>query len=362
MKYIKSFSSINESHQDGLEIIDALKNSPEGKDLFTIANDGNPVPNFDRMFELKRTGRVWFHGGGSKTFIERQDGRYCFESISQGKYFGGECYPTIKECLRGLWTNIIGKRSTTLGIKKDVFREWINNNITPGRELSLSDISNEYMKANGILVPDLSQIPMTAIFKTINSFFEITYTGSGKSYVLSIDATKPFGINMCNYPPSFNNYSDGSAVLSVTSKVSGKSRLLTDREGQIILCDANNLEKDFTRLFISWFTKFLSEDRNYYSFINLSTLVKGNFREDIVCTELYEILRFILDIFKGGSDSSDNVSYLLELMIKKSPIGFAKLIKSMEQSGAYPDIVKKYNDSHSDLIRGGSMLGRFGFD
>jgi hypothetical protein len=357
MKYIRSFSSINESHQDGLEIIDALKNSPEGKDLFTVANDGNPVPNFDEMFELKRTGRVWFRGGGSKTFIERQDGLYCFESISQGKYFGRECYPTIKECLRGLWTNIIGKRSTTLGIKKDVFREWINNNITPGRELSLNDISNEYLKEKGILAPDLSQIPMTPIFKTIKSLFEITYTGSGKSYVLSIDVTKPFGINMCNYP------SHGSAVLGVTSKVSGKSRLLIDREGQIILCDANNLEKDFTRLFISWFTKFLSEDsNNFNNFINLSTLMKYEFNEDVICAELYEILRFILDTFKEGSDSSDKVSYLLELMIKKSPIVFTKLIKSMGQSGAYPDIVKKYNDSHGELIRGGSMLGRFGFN
>ena len=33
MKHIKYFSSINESYQDGIEIIDAIRNTPEGRDL-----------------------------------------------------------------------------------------------------------------------------------------------------------------------------------------------------------------------------------------------------------------------------------------------------------------------------------------
>jgi hypothetical protein len=367
MKYIKTFIALNESHQDGLDIIDALKNSPEGKDLVKIASSGDPNFNFDTAFEFKKTGRIWCIGMGAKTFIERRGNEYGFESISQGKYYGAEFYPTIKECLRALWTNLLGKKSIGLGIKKDEFRKWIDANITPGQELSMNDISAEYLKSKGQAIPDLANLPNTPFFKMINGFFKVNYYNhldSQRYYYLDIDVTNPFGVNICdlNQPPS-TNYTL-NARIDIEAKVTGKSRLASSGSGGIILCDPNNLEKDFRDLFIKWFTQMLSGEINNYRLVNLDFLIKRTgHNPNGACAYLYQILYIILEVFKEEITDTD-IEYSLENIIDelriKSPVAFAKIIRGMEKSGIYPELTKKYNDKYSAGIKGAAMLDRFG--
>jgi hypothetical protein len=173
MKYLKGFKQINESHQDGLEIMDAIQNSPEGKDLCKIL--GIDVNLATEIFDLKKTGRIYLLGAGSKTYIEKNSNYYYFISISQGKYFGEESFPTIKELLRALWSNILGKQLTYLGIKKEDLRNWVENNIAPGSQLSKKEILDRFLTSNNKRLPDLSLIPQSRVFKILDAFFDVKY-------------------------------------------------------------------------------------------------------------------------------------------------------------------------------------------
>ena len=122
MKHLIGFSQLNEAKQDGLEIMDAIINTPEGKDL--TAAIGIPGLTVADLFEPKNTGRVWIRGTyGSKSYIEKINGIYSLISLSNGKIFAQEDYNTIKECLRGAWSNAIGKKATSIGLKKKDYRE-----------------------------------------------------------------------------------------------------------------------------------------------------------------------------------------------------------------------------------------------
>lgn len=189
MKHIKRFSQLNESKQDGLEIMDAIINSPEGKDLAAAINydgslqPGQPKVPITDLFDLKNTGRVWIKGTyGSKSYIEKIDGSYTLVSRSMSKIFSQEDYPNIKDCLRGAWSNALGKRSASLGIKKKDYREWLETNIEPGQELSHQELLSIFHKEKtGKELPDLTEvIKNTPVIKPIKKFFPDSIIPDGR--------------------------------------------------------------------------------------------------------------------------------------------------------------------------------------
>ena len=195
MKHIKRFSQLNESKQDGLEIMDAIINSPEGKDLVASINydeslhpGQSKIPLTD-LFDLKNTGRVWIKGTyGSKSYIEKIDGSYTLRSLSNGKIFAQEDYHNIKDCLRGAWSNKLGKRSTSLGIKKEDYREWLETNIEPGQELNHEELLSIFHKEKtGKELPDLREvIKNTPIYKSIKKFFPSSIIPDGRIGIMEL--------------------------------------------------------------------------------------------------------------------------------------------------------------------------------
>ena len=174
MKHIKGFKALNESKEDGLEIMNALVNTPEGKDLVSLICIRHKT--FSDSFEMKRTGRIHIIGGGSKTYIDKFGDVYGYESVSQGKPFGRETFNTIAELLRGIWSNIISKQLVVpIGHKKDVIRSWVESNILPGEELTVDDIEVKYVDSNNLHLPDLSIIEKESkLFYRLNSVFNVS--------------------------------------------------------------------------------------------------------------------------------------------------------------------------------------------
>jgi hypothetical protein len=201
----------------------------------------------------------------------------------------------------------------------------------------------------------------------IESFFKVNYhehPQSERYYYLDIDVTNPFGANVCNLVEPPANYYPLIAQISIGVKATGKSRFASNGSGGFVLCDSNNLEKDFRNLFVKWFTQILSEERNDYRFVNLEALIKRTgVNPDGPCSSLYQILNAILEVFKDKNinfDAGFSLDNIIDSIRIKSPIAFAKIIKGMEKSGLHPEITKKYRDEHSDAIKGASMMDRFG--
>jgi hypothetical protein len=168
MKHIKNFTSLNESYQDGVELIDAIKNTPEGRDFQKIVLGHS----FDTSFDLKRTGRVYLTNYGSKTSVERiANGRYSITSLSNGVPFWTEYYDNIPELLRGAWSNAVAKRISGSGMKKEDIRNWVLANIPIGSELSAVEILNSYTEKNSIEFLDANEIENTEIIRKLQRIF-----------------------------------------------------------------------------------------------------------------------------------------------------------------------------------------------
>jgi hypothetical protein len=350
MKYLKGFKQINESHQDGLEIMDAIQNSPEGKDLCKIL--GIDVNLATEIFDLKKTGRIYLLGAGSKTYIEKNSNYYYFISISQGKYFGEESFPTIKELLRALWSNILGKQLTYLGIKKEDLRNWVENNIAPGSQLSKKEILDRFLTSNNKRLPDLSLIPQSRVFKILDAFFDVKYELYSQTdiYILSFPFTRIFDINLCS--PLSNYDFNNTIYIRPKLKCDNKSN---DNHTDIDLCYSDNFLNDFDKILL----KKLESSYERIKGLWLESECLKNYLSPLI----QSIISMAKDENYGNVLNQENIIVdTIENTIKNNPIDFRKIISALEKSGKFPDIVNKYKKEKEGLIKGGSVLGRFGLD
>lgn len=351
MKHIKNFLAINESYQDGVEILDAIENSPEGKDLCKISNV-NSKQDLASAFELKRTGRIHYHRGGSKTYIEKDpNGNYYFESYSSnGGAFGRETYPTIKECLRALFTKVLSKRSMDTGIKKTEFRNWVDQNITPGQELSEDDIVNRYLVTADKKFPDLSLIEQSEFFKIAQAVFpNFKYVDAGGyTHRLQMNVWKPFETFFCK---ELEIYENNLVYLTIKGKVGGKSRV-EPTHSRIILCDPQSVVRDFDKFFLE-----------YINYIANGWDENQNRNQNQNCSEYPKILRLIFDT---KNRAEGDLFEILKNIIENAKVNdfflYSKIIENLEKSDKFSWIAKKYKELDSDLLKGAKALRRFGFD
>lgn len=354
MKHLKTFNALNESLQEASVILDFLRDSPEGNDLFKIGRN----KTFEESFEARRSGRVHVIGFGSKTYIDKSDRGYCFQTLSNGKIFGQECYPTIGECVRQLWSSVIGRTlSVAYGVKKDEIRKWALANIPVGRGLGMKEIVDEYARAEQKEEANFLDVAENSkMFKLVQDVFktnivETRLTHSQKKsgspeYVLSVDAFKPFGLDICNYGDKTPNIS-----LSIKTNLSGKNSLKMGYPNRLTLGDSATASNHLDKAIPSFVMKSLSDYKN-------TPYVPGVPYGAPFCQELIEIVRSIFT--SSGDSASSMLDSFLNLAKNNNPLIFSSVIKRLESLGTYPELVSKYRGSDSDIIKGGSLLGRLG--
>lgn len=364
MKHLKNFNALSESMQDTTFIMDFLANSPEGSDLVRLNNDPR-YQTFATMFEGKRTGRVYCNGFGSKTYIDKnQSGEYCWQTLSNGKIFAQECYPTLAECVRKLWSNILAKGLNRFGIKKSVLRNWAETNITVGSGLKQNELVERYAQSAGRKLADLSEISNSKMFNFLEAVFDATYqkySTDPNNYILLIDLTRPFGINICNIPENTSNiYSSRRPRLDIHVKndLSGKNRTKknsADIENQIIIGDPDRMIEYFDTAVPKIIMKLATAQGAGYRF---------GIRGSVLCPELL----LILENFFSSDNSQDSYSSVSNIIknalvkMRDKPVLYSSVIKALQTSGKFPDIIDKFAEEDSDLIKGGSTLKNFGFD
>jgi hypothetical protein len=334
MKHIKGFKALNESKEDGLEIMDALVNTPEGKDLVSLICIRHKT--FSDSFEMKRTGRIDIIGGGSKTYIDKFGDDYGYESVSQGKTFGRETFNTIAELLRGIWSNIASKQLVIpIGDKKDNIRSWIESNILPGEGLTVDEIGSKYVSGNNLQFPDLSRIEKESrLLDRLRSVFAVTLSKENDRYY-----TLNFTINKWrNFIFKSNKFSTMSPLgigVGITAKSKGKSSLIGNTG--ITLANYNTVIEDFEKF--------------------MKTILEG-IEISIISYDISnpEILLFLIKSIIYGGDSNVGMEEIADQIIANNSF---KIINTVKDN--YPELWKIIQDKMGDSADLASDMGTLGF-
>jgi len=252
MKFIKSFQSLNESKEEAIKIIEAIRNTPEGKDLCKILGVDGTTKNFDDVFNVKRTGRIYIKGVAANTFIESPSvNKYFFTTEYHGKYYGSESSSTISDLIRKIWLNLIIRKISSAGIKKEQLREWIDKNITPGRELLSNEIFDLYIGNLGNPVSDINDLLNSKWVKFLKECFNYDFV---PAYKMSVQAKGP---GKCDI-------SFGFSVSTKFSPYKKPNISYSTSNSKIVLNSSKNLLEDFDAQFEAIFIKYL-ELISYYT-------------------------------------------------------------------------------------------------
>ena len=357
MKHIKYFSSINESHQDGVEIIDAIRNTPEGRDLQKLLMTYGR--EFESVFELKRSGRVYLIGYGSKTYMERTDrGDYMVTSLSEGVPFWTERYTTIQQLLREAFINHVSKRMSGAGIKKEDVREWVSGNITPGSEMDLDQIKEMYNSSTGVEYLDIEEVKNLPVIKRLESLFpnlEFRIINGKIPYgVLSIDLAKSIFGNPCGFRKFLNS---PNSVASLSMRIYPQSNTgknsLSSNEGIIRLKKSEKLNSLLSKYISRYLRNRISEiQRSAYHF------------NDNVSKECW-INEYIVSLVENTdiTDLRSSVEKSLEDLATKDGVLFSIVMTELlkTENPELDDIIKRLSKKYENITRGGSILRRFGF-
>lgn len=335
MKHIKGFKALNEAKEDGLEIMDALVNTPEGKDLVSLICTVHKT--FSDTFEMKKTGRIHISGAGSKTYIDKFGDFYGYESVSQGKPFGRETFNTIPELLRGIWSNIASKQLVTpIGDKKDNIKSWIESNILPGEELTVNEIGNKYVVGNNLKFPDLSRIEKESkLLNRLKSVFPVTLVkGDDRYYTLNFTISK-WG-NLIFKPNKFPNMNHIGVGVNIIAKCKGKSSI--DGNSNITLTNSNTVIEDFEKLM-----KPVIENIEKY-------IIKYDINNP-------EVLLFLIKaIIYDTEDSSIGLEQIADQIIDSNSFNNINIVKD-----SYPELWKIIQDKMGDSADLASDMGTLGF-
>jgi len=356
MKHLKYFSSINESYQDGVEIMDAIRNTPEGRDLQKLLMTYDR--GFESAFELKKSGRVYLIGYGSKTYMERTDaGDYVITSLSNGVPFWSERYTTIQQLLREAFINHVSKRMTGSGIKKEDVREWISGNITPGSEMNLAQIEEMYNSSTGVEYLTIEEVRDTPVIQKLYSIFprfQFDILNGKVPYAeISIDLGDSFLGNACGYRYTYNNQ---GSVAKISMRIlpqsnTGKNSLSLDN-GDIKLKKSEELNSVLTKYISRYIRSLIPRiERSTYSFDD------GTPRECFV-NEL------VISLIEGGdiTDLRSSVENYLEDLVTKNNRLFSKIVTELGKidNPELNDIYKRLFKKYESIIKGGNLLRRFG--
>ena len=344
MLHIKPFNQfiINEALENPLEIIQALQDTPEGRDLVAIA-DGR---NFEDIFEPKRTGRVYSTVFGSKMYIDKNEmGNYCWQALSNGKIFAQGCFRTIPECIRDYWSYVSSNYLGIGGKAKQEAKEILKRDIPIGSGLTLEQIEKVYRDAKGIKEVDIKDILNTPTYKVLEGLFGATLVGDqaqNRYLSISFNPYTPF-FDICD--PRVKGYI-ASKTIHVTSNVKGKNTMtLGDRHDRVKLSIGDPAT-------INEFFKKCVEK------INIDLPVYIGIDQDSECVTSAKI--FFDAMMKSSGDPAILDSYLESIKLK-DPTRYSSAIYALKASGVVPEIIRKHEEENKHIISSGAILSRFRF-
>lgn len=154
MRYLETFQLFEAANRQSVtdEIVNALENTPEGKDLLGLASKPFRLAADKILYKARKTGKVEINNLRGKTYITQlEDGTWYHAVYATGRTYGEGIYDSLTDCIRGVWvefiTNSTSIRPQGMNIKeyKEFVDQEINNLI--GKNLSTVEIRKHLSKA-----------------------------------------------------------------------------------------------------------------------------------------------------------------------------------------------------------------------
>lgn len=353
MLHLKPFNefSINESAETQ-EILYALQNTPEGRDLAALTK----WPDWQgEMYEPKRTGRVYSTAFGSKMYMNKNDdGRYCWQSLSNGKIFAQGCFPTISQCIRDYWATVACNFLGIGGKSKQEEKELLKETIPVGRALLPDDIKREYMALKGVPNIDLNEIINSDAFKLIEKVYGAQATRKGKNLVISFNPYTPF-YNICIGGVTYLNKS-----IQISTNLKGKNSIISQDEYlaenypiKINIGDPAKLEE----YFINALLKIRIELPSYLSRIETTPCeIIAQAYYSLIATNLKESPQ---DLKEPQGSTEAIVDNYIERIKDQNVMKYASIIRSFKTTGVFPELVKRHEEENRDTLTGASVIRRY---
>ena len=342
MLHIKPFNQfiINEALENPLEIIQALRDTPEGRDLVAIAGGRD----FESIFEHKRTGRVYSTVFGSKMYMDKGvDGNYCWQALSNGKIFAQGCFRTITECIRDYWSYVASNYLRVGGKAKQEAKEILKRDIPIGSGLNLEQIERAYRNSKGIPEIDLNEILNTPTYKILEGLFGATSSIQNRYLFITFNPYKPF-IESCDvFRDKLNGYYE---TINIGSNTKGKN--LFDDSGirkitKLSIGDPATMQEFFKKCI-----EKINIDLPSYLWIDPNSECVTNSKS------------FFDSMIKSSGSPVVLDSYLESIKLK-DVTRYSSAIYSLKSAGVFPEIIRKHEEQNRSLIGSGAILKRFRF-
>lgn len=354
MKHLLEYKSyLNESdeYNKGVMIIDYLKKSEDGKFLQMLISNG-VLRDFDSLFKLVRTGRVYIKGSyaGNTKFYTVGD-RWCQISESSGNTYGQACFNTIEELVKYSATRYVLIRRER-GLNEEDLERWIRSNWTEViKKLNAKEVLDAYKQDVG-LGSMITNYNVLVNLPIANEYREIFFQTNSQY------------IGLVNVDP-FNIYYKGDEayvrmLVKLTNKkgYSAKENIISRGETEISIgtSDMDQLDQYLRRGLIYTLSK------------KYDNLIKREYARNPVNREYTDILVAAKELYlgmltPGNKGQENNMLVSLRKIKDKNPLALGKVLKELVKYN--PEVVAKFEEEFGKeetkaISKGSSILNRFG--
>ena len=353
MKHLLEYKSyLNESdeYNKGVMIIDYLKNSEDGKFLQMLISNG-VLRDFDSLFKLVRTGRVYIKGNyaGNTKFYTDGD-RWCQVSESSGNIYGQACFNTIEELVKYSATRYVLIRRER-GLNEGDLERWIRSNWTDVvKKLNAKEVLDAYKESKGLssMITDYSNIGNLPI---VNEYRGIFFPQN----------LQHFGTLSLNVDP-FNIYYTEEDYISVNMNVK-----LTNKKGYSTKeeLSRNRTEISMGTSDVDQLDQYVRKGLIYTLSKKYDYLIKREYaRNPNIDNILVAAKELYLGMLTPGNKGQENNMLLSLRKIKdKNPLALGKVLKELVKYN--PEVFAKFEEEFGKeetraISKGSSILNRFG--
>lgn len=150
MKYLETFRLFEAATRQSVtdEIVKALENTVEGKDLLSLAYTTNTSGD---LYKPRKTGRVEINYLRGKTYITQlENGKWYHAVEATGRKYGEGTYDSLTDCIRGMWVDFI-TNSTSIrpkGMPIKTYKKFVDQEINNmmGKNLTIQEIRSYLSK------------------------------------------------------------------------------------------------------------------------------------------------------------------------------------------------------------------------
>lgn len=237
MKYLESYQLFEAETRQEItdEIVNALENTPEGRDLLALASRefkySDHIKKTSR-YTARRTGRVEINNLRGRTYITQLDNGKWYHAVeATGRRYGEGYYDTLRECIRGVWRDFILESTSIvpMGMPRKMHKEIAGKELPnlAGKGFTQNQI-REHLRglyAGGNQMMDsTSPIFSSPRWKQIFDFLgleKLTRRDDTGSWIeIQLEETKKSVLEILSIalipPPEENNFNFGSTAFGIT--------------------------------------------------------------------------------------------------------------------------------------------------